>query len=203
MSINWYEVKRRWRDFREDFRKNRWYRNRIIAYFILAMVVACNLAHSVFGWSKLGIISGIVLGWVYFRSYERCFSACNGGSLAPLFRLGLLHTDMYLLMPSLTIAFSCFVELAWLRFSGPWWLWFLLLYGLSQLLRLIDALKTALQLLAQHESYASNAQSFLHFATSRTNPARRAFELLHDWVKDITGEDIDLSNVDIYKIPPE
>lgn len=197
-----YEIKRRWYGFWRGMADNSWFRNRIVGFFVVALVVAGDLAYFMFGQSIKALIVGGVLTVLYFWLYEHFFRILNGSILLqPKFGF-VAKSNPFLMVPTFTIALSCLIKLAWLQFHGPWWLWWLLSIGIRQGIRVLSAIRSALELLAKHEYNFNCAEGFLRrSAAHAVDPAKMAFDTLQYWVKDVTGESIDISDVDIHKTP--
>lgn len=188
-----YEVRRRWYSFRTGFKENAWYRYRLIGFFVVAMVIACDLVRSTAGRSVISMANGMILGIVCFISYEKSFRTLNV-LFSTLRMFGLNSTDCYLLYPNLTIWLSCVIKLAWLRLEVHWIVWLLLIYEISNLWRYARIMKLAIELLTTHVYHADSAHFFLRHYKDSTRPAGRAFDILHDWVEETTGDDIDVSD---------
>lgn len=179
-----YEARRRWHSFWNDMRDNPRYRNRLIGFFLLAMLVALDLVFFLYGRTTTSVWAGLVLGLLYFWWYESTFRWLNRKLNMDVWRCRYFWWHRYLMMPLYTIAFGGAVKLLWTHMAvHNFWIWFSLAIALCQTVYLLRTLRLASNSLRIHEYYYNTARVLLKHSE---NLDKHATKLLTDWVDDFS-----------------
>lgn len=142
-----YEFKRRFYGFKHELRQNRWYRRRIIAYWMAAIMISFDLIRYLTGWSKTSLVAGGILAVICFSSYENNFIFLNYGPRAQLMKdVGLRRYEFYIAIPLITMGIGAFIKLIWSRFSDcSIWISLPTFLGLAESVRLWSIIKHAVE----------------------------------------------------------
>ncbi len=184
-----YELRRRWHNFWSEMRNNPGFRMRIIGFPAIAAIVAFDLAYHLFGWSKKGIISGVIFWLICSSLYKRSYETLSSFAM---YKLGLTKFESYLTAPLVTMSICCIVKVLWAKGTyHPIWAWVIIWLGFISLLRLSRIIPRAVRRLSHYEYHAGLSRTFLKtFADSVSNPEEVALNELRNMVGE-SFEDIE------------